>query len=161
MFLLASVTTVILATLFIFVSVLMMLVILIQRPKGGGLSGAFGGAGGSAQAAFGAKTGDFLTWTTCVFFVLFLGLAMGLTWTIRMDVHAAQQSSQTLGVTTPAGDAGDPPAAPDAAAEPTNAAAPTAAEVVEEGTDRSTSPDEAQPITDNAGAAETPAAPPQ
>ena len=50
-----------LATLFVLTCIFMMLVILIQKPKGGGLSGAFGGAGGSAQAAFGAKTGDLLT----------------------------------------------------------------------------------------------------
>ena len=73
-----------LAASFLLVSIFMMLVILIQKPKGGGLSGAFGGAGGgSAQAAFGAKTGDVLTIVTVVCFALFLLLAMGLTWTIR------------------------------------------------------------------------------
>ena len=61
-----------LAASFLLVSIFMMLVILIQKPKGGGLSGAFGGAGGgSAQAAFGAKTGDVLTIVTVVCFVLF------------------------------------------------------------------------------------------
>ncbi len=90
----AAILTSLLAVLFAAVSLLMMLVILIQRPKGGGLSGAFGGAGGSAQAAFGAKTGDVLTWVTCVFFVLFLGLAMGLTWTIHAEVKAAKQAIQ-------------------------------------------------------------------
>lgn len=70
---------------FVLVCLFMMLVILIQKPKGGGLSGAFGGAGGSAQAAFGAKTGDVLTWFTVICFALFLLLAMGLTWTIRPE----------------------------------------------------------------------------
>jgi preprotein translocase subunit SecG len=53
--------------------------ILIQKGKGGGLSAAFGGAGGTSSL-FGAKTGDFLTWVTIagagVF--LFLSVIMGL-----------------------------------------------------------------------------------
>jgi preprotein translocase subunit SecG len=54
----------ILATLFGFVAIILMGVILLQRGKGVGLSGAFGGAGG--HTAFGAKTGDVLTWATIV-----------------------------------------------------------------------------------------------
>jgi preprotein translocase subunit SecG len=54
----------ILATLFALLAVLLMGVILLQRGKGVGLSGAFGGAGG--HTAFGAKTGDVLTWATIV-----------------------------------------------------------------------------------------------
>ena len=54
----------ILATLFAFAAVALMGVILLQRGKGVGLSGAFGGAGG--HTAFGAKTGDVLTWITIV-----------------------------------------------------------------------------------------------
>ena len=45
-----------------------MLVILLQKGRGGGLSGAFGGTGG--HSAFGAKTGDVFTWIT-------VGLAAG------------------------------------------------------------------------------------
>ena len=40
-------------------SVFLILLILVQRGRGGGLSGAFGGAGG--QSAFGAKAGDTFT----------------------------------------------------------------------------------------------------
>jgi preprotein translocase subunit SecG len=65
---------------FALVSLLMMLIILIQKPRGGGLAGAFGGAGGGAQSAFGGKTGDALTIATIVFFLLYISLAMGLTW---------------------------------------------------------------------------------
>lgn len=54
----------ILATLFGLAAVLLMGVILLQRGKGVGLAGAFGGAGG--HTAFGAKTGDVLTWITIV-----------------------------------------------------------------------------------------------
>lgn len=70
---------------FVIVSLFMMLVILIQKPKGGGLSGAFGGAGGSSQSVFGARTGDVLTWVTVFCFVAFIGLAIVLTWTARPD----------------------------------------------------------------------------
>lgn len=67
------------------ICLIMMLVVLIQKPKGGGLSGAFGGgAGGGSESAFiGGRVGDVLTWVTVVCFVLFLLLAMGMTWTIK------------------------------------------------------------------------------
>ena len=51
------------AIFFILACSLMILVVLIQRPKGGGLAGAFGGVGGAQQTAFGAKVGDVLTAT--------------------------------------------------------------------------------------------------
>ncbi len=54
-------------------SVFMILLILIQRGKGGGLSGAFGGAGGSS--AFGSRAGDTFTRITiyaAAFWVLFI-----------------------------------------------------------------------------------------
>jgi preprotein translocase subunit SecG len=75
-----SVLVTLLSIAFVFVCFLLILLILIQRPKGGGLAGAFGGAGGSDQAMFGAKAGDALTWITVGLFVGFLLLAMGLTW---------------------------------------------------------------------------------
>ena len=45
-------------------SVFMILLVLIQRGKGGGLAGAFGGMGG--QSAFGTKAGDMFTKITVV-----------------------------------------------------------------------------------------------
>ena len=91
MLILAAWHVTLLATLFVAVCLFMMLVILIQKPRGGGLSGAFGGAGGSAQAAFGAKTGDVLTWFTVICFSAFLLLAVGLTWSIK-PIDAGMES---------------------------------------------------------------------
>ncbi|MFQ5805578.1 MAG: preprotein translocase subunit SecG [Phycisphaerae bacterium] len=65
---------VILATLFGLLAIILMGVILLQRGKGVGLAGAFGGAGG--HTAFGAKTGDVLTWATIVIAVLLLTFAV-------------------------------------------------------------------------------------
>lgn len=54
----------ILQILLLFVGLFLMLIILLQRGRGGGLAGAFGGAGG--QSAFGTKAGDVFTWITVV-----------------------------------------------------------------------------------------------
>lgn len=66
-------------------SVFLILLILIQRGRGGGLAGAFGGMGG--QSAFGTKAGDTFTRITivvsvvwiliCVFSVMFLSTSKG------------------------------------------------------------------------------------
>lgn len=53
---------------------LLILVILLQKGRGGGLAGAFGGAGGSS--AFGAKTGDVFTWITVIVATLFLVISI-------------------------------------------------------------------------------------
>jgi len=72
---------------FLFVSIVMILIVLIQRPQGGGLGGAFGGgAAGSGQTAFGARTGDVLTWATITIFVVFLVTAALLNFAVRPDV---------------------------------------------------------------------------
>jgi|SRR3954447_22912141 len=64
--------------LFLAISIIMVLLVLIQKGRGGGLAGAFGGAGGNT--AFGSKTGDVLTWATSVLFGVFLFLAVCVNW---------------------------------------------------------------------------------
>src|SRR6266566_1973798 len=61
-------------TLFIIVSIFLILIVLIQKGRGGGLASAFGGGGGNT--AFGSKTGDVLTWATSIIFGVFLLLAV-------------------------------------------------------------------------------------
>ncbi len=55
-------------------SFFMMLLILVQRGKGGGLTGALGGMGG--QSAFGAKAGDVFTKVTVVTAIIWICLCM-------------------------------------------------------------------------------------
>lgn len=62
------------AFLLFFTSVFMILLILIQRGKGGGLAGAFGGMGG--QSAFGTKAGDTFTKITVVTAVIWFILGI-------------------------------------------------------------------------------------
>jgi preprotein translocase subunit SecG len=62
------------AVLFIISCVALVLIILIQKGRGGGLSGAFGG--GMASGILGSKTGDFLTWVTISLVGVFLLLAV-------------------------------------------------------------------------------------
>ncbi len=69
----------ILTVLFILSSVTLVLVILVQRPQGGGLAQAFGGAsGGGTDTAFGGRTGDVLTYLTMGAFGFYLLVAIGL-----------------------------------------------------------------------------------
>jgi preprotein translocase subunit SecG len=55
-------------------SLFLILLVLIQRGKGGGLAGAFGGAGGSS--AFGSRAGDAFTRITIYAAAVWLLLAM-------------------------------------------------------------------------------------
>lgn len=90
------------AVLFVGVCLFMMLVILIQKPRSGGLVGAFGGSG-AVQQAFGSKVGDLLTWFTVGCFIAFLLLAMGLTWAIKpANSKTADKTIQTQTTTAPA-----------------------------------------------------------
>jgi len=63
-----------LAVIFITCAVSLILIILVQKGKGGGLSSAFGG--GTASGILGSKTGDFLTWVTIGLVGIFLLLAV-------------------------------------------------------------------------------------
>jgi preprotein translocase subunit SecG len=60
----------------ILLSLLLILIVLVQRGKGGGLAGAFGGAGGSS--AFGSRAGDAFTKIT---------LYMASVWVLVIMIH--------------------------------------------------------------------------
>jgi preprotein translocase subunit SecG len=94
--------TAILAALFLFFCVLLILAVLIQRPTGGGLSGAFGSGAGSGQTAFGAKTGDALTYATITIFTIYIVFAVGLNYATKPSAAAPAPVTATSGAGTPA-----------------------------------------------------------
>jgi preprotein translocase subunit SecG len=61
-------------TLIVLCSIFLICLVLIQRGRGGGLAGAFGGAGGSS--AFGTRAGDVFTRITIVTAAIWIGLNM-------------------------------------------------------------------------------------
>ena len=89
-----------LAILLILICGFLILIVLIQRGRGSGLAGAFGGGGGGG-GAFGAKTGDVLTWITVVVAAVFLLLAVAAN-------HAFDQSPKPVAA-APTRDLSPPP----------------------------------------------------
>jgi preprotein translocase subunit SecG len=73
-------------------SIFLILLVLIQRGKGGGLSGAFGGVGGSS--AFGSRAGDLFTKITIVAAAIWILLAMAQVMVVQ---HAAHQEAPGIG----------------------------------------------------------------
>lgn len=99
--------------LFVLVSVVLVLTVLIQKPQGGGLSGAFGSGAGSGQTAFGTKTGDALTVATIIIFGVYLLLGVTLVFAYRPQSApsikpAGGTPTAPAGATTPAGEQAPP-----------------------------------------------------
>lgn len=68
--------SILLNTIILILSLLLMFIVLIQRGKGGGLAGAFGGVGGSSP--FGSRAGDAFTRIT---------LYMAAVWVLFIMIH--------------------------------------------------------------------------
>jgi len=100
------------AVLFGLTCVVLILIILIQKGRGGGLSAAFGGAG--ASSILGSKTGDFLTWVTIILVGLFLLLAVVMGKFYRPAPSDRGGVSQSQQVPAPAEGADAAPALSDA-----------------------------------------------
>jgi preprotein translocase subunit SecG len=127
----------ILTLLFFVTALALVLIILVQRPQGGGLSGAFGGGGGT-DTAFGGRTGDALTVATITAFGIYLLLAIGLNITgniirstpVEPVAETAPASDPLadpaagLDLTLPSGDATNPAPAPADAAPAASAETP-------------------------------------
>jgi preprotein translocase subunit SecG len=71
--------------------ILLIFLVLIQRGKGGGLAGAFGGAGGSS--AFGSRAGDLFTRVTLILAAVWVVLIM-------VQIKVVQSSKATSAATT-------------------------------------------------------------
>ena len=69
-----AILSAILNTLIVLTCLFLICLILIQRGKGGGLAGAFGGVGGSS--AFGTKSGDVFTRVTMIVASVWIVLSM-------------------------------------------------------------------------------------
>jgi preprotein translocase subunit SecG len=100
----------IIITLFLFVCVVMVLTVLIQKPQGGGLASAFGGGASAGQTAFGTKTGDALTVVTIAVFVAYLLLAVVLNYAARPQVADASTSAEGVPASTEQAPADQAPA---------------------------------------------------
>ena len=112
----------ILATLFAFLAVILMGVILLQRGKGVGLSGAFGGAGG--HTAFGAKTGDVLTWATIVIAASILTFAVVLNY-IFVPLTPFEEATMSPVIPVPAAETQAPAETPAETTTPAESAPPS------------------------------------
>jgi preprotein translocase subunit SecG len=94
-------------------SLFLILLVLIQRGRGGGLTGALGGMGG--QSAFGTKAGDIFTKITVGVAAFWIALCI-----LSINVLGRQQSlfSGALGTAAPQAVAPQTPAAPPAEGTP-------------------------------------------
>jgi len=107
-----------LLALYVLIALLMMLVILMQRPKSEGLGAAFGG--GVTENIFGAQTTNVLVkftgWLTGIFFLLTFGLSILYSHKTSRDTGLRNEllKQQTAGHTA----ASPPPANPNAPAVP-------------------------------------------
>ena len=102
----------IMTIVFAIVALAMTLIILVQRPQGGGLAGAFGGAGGSStETVFGGRVGDALTYATVTAFVVYLGLAISLN-LVDSTVPPAGEPTPSQVVPDTSGDPANPPTVP-------------------------------------------------
>lgn len=132
------------AVLWFALTVILILLVLVQKGRGGGLGGAFGGAG-AGGGLLGTKTGDFLTWVTIIVAGAFLLLAivlgiMAARETQQQQTVPAQQqipTGQTPVKPVAEDDIQTPAQAVDEAAEAIEEAAEEAVEKVEEALDDS------------------------
>jgi preprotein translocase subunit SecG len=157
--------------LLVFTALFLIALVLIQRGRGGGLAGAFGGAGG--QSAFGTKAGDVFTRVTVIvasFWILLCILAINVLGTTTSRISPALGGAAGQRVASeldgPAADAPAPdalaPDAPAADAPAGDAPAGDAAKAAPEDAKPAAkaAPESAEPAAEAAGKEAPPAAEP-
>ena len=78
--LLGSFASFVLGSSLFFISLFLIFIVLIQRGRGGGLSGALGGTG---QSAFGSKAGDEMTYITLIVSAIWIFLCIVCIWVLN------------------------------------------------------------------------------
>jgi preprotein translocase subunit SecG len=100
-----------LIVLILFVAVLLVLVVLAQNPKGGGLASNFGGAG-SSQLMGVKKTGDLLEKLTWGFVIALIVLALSINIYLKPAEMVAPEETETEQPAAPQAPAQQAPTAP-------------------------------------------------
>ncbi|WP_078129348.1 preprotein translocase subunit SecG [Leptospira alexanderi] len=107
-------------TLFVFVSLFLVLLVMIQTGKGGGLLG-----GGSSQSVFGSSTADVLTKATRVTAILFIILSLFLSFLFAKKEDRLMPETVPALITTPPEETKSETNTPDSAPPATPSSAPT------------------------------------
>ena len=110
-----------LGILLVLSSMFLILLVLIQQGRGGGLAGAFGGMGG--QSAFGTKAGDTFTKITIVVAAFWILLCVAtVKWSTTpsspLDPSLGSSAEPTTGTVSPGGTTGDKTAGTTPASSP-------------------------------------------
>lgn len=108
--------------LLFFLAVFLILLVLIQRGKGGGLAGAFGGLGG--QSAFGTKAGDLFTRITIGVAAVWIILCVFSVYYFRRQGELIAQPGRTAPTEQTEGPT---PGPPESAPEPGTSGSPDSA----------------------------------
>lgn len=92
--------------LFLLTAVILVLLVLIQKGRGGGLAGAFGGPGG--HSAFGTKTADVFIKATAVVGGIFFVLSILTAWVMRPTDALPPEKPKATSPAEPGGAADTP-----------------------------------------------------
>jgi len=105
------VTSILFGILMFAVALFLILLILVQRGRGGGLSGALGGMGG--QSAFGTKAGDLFTRITIVVAAVWILLCIAVILVMNPQLtRGTGTGGAALDYTESSGDKSTPPPSP-------------------------------------------------
>ncbi len=122
----------ILIVLYVLICVALIVVVLLQSGRGGGLAGIFG-SGGGGQTIFGARTGDIMTKSTTVLAICFMLFSLVLAFLSAQKTSSLTREIEAAGMEMPASpeaipaEGGETGAAPEAAAPASVEPAPEAA----------------------------------
>ncbi|MDP8214887.1 MAG: preprotein translocase subunit SecG [Candidatus Euphemobacter frigidus] len=97
----------VLIVLYVVICIALIVVVLLQSGKGGGLAGIFG-SGGGGQTIFGARAGDIMTKSTTVLAICFMIFSLVLAFLSSRQMGSLAKEVEAVGLETPE----SPPAVP-------------------------------------------------